>query len=697
MVVAFAGVCAGAYSLVQRDRARLVEQFASERLHQVDETATNARNDLDDIGEDLRFAGELVAEPESPASYQRELRALLHVVTQYKAIAVVDETGEVEAFLSDPAARLPLSTEAIRAAMVETAKLAAQREVGQLVSSPPLQDGEWLRVFATPVPRPGRADPERNDRRRAIAVLVDVEAYFGALRLITTDPNAHVLVLGAFGQPTPGSERSVADAVRSLPKTAARTPQLAELVARMRAGERGTMQLSGAEAQQLGLGNNDVIAAFAPLVPRGGARWALATLTSTAQLQSLERLAVLRLGLAALAVIVLLCAFGAYVLVASRRALALRESQRHAARLAHLHEKAQKILDNIPTAVVALTSDGRINAANRALRDRVGPLPLLAPLEQAFPQAPGHVLQRVRALVDSATGSGQVRTLPGEELALFGEPGHFRIHAVPFENPDPDVSSLLVIEDLSNVHALESKLMRAEKLATVGVLAAGIAHEIGTPLGVVRGRAEYLLGKLQKDAPHAASVQVIVEQIDRVTRTIRQLLDFSRLQPAQVRPLSLAPVARGLVELLQMEAQRRKLTFTARVGDDVPPIAADADQLQQALVNVVMNAFDACAPGGHVELTAEAEGADSPALGRVAIRVRDDGVGIPPGRVNQIFDPFFTTKKRGQGTGLGLTLTAQIARNHGGQVELTSAPGQGTTVTLWWPRSIEREHHVQHG
>jgi signal transduction histidine kinase len=295
-------------------------------------------------------------------------------------------------------------------------------------------------------------------------------------------------------------------------------------------------------------------------------------------------------------------------------------------------------------------------------------------------------------MLDQACATQQVVSLQGEPLALFGEEGQFRIHAVPLERHEPEVRVLVVLEDLSDLRALETQLLRAEKLATVGVLAAGIAHEIGTPLGVVRGRAEYTVAKLGAGHPQAAGVQVIVDQIDRVSRTIRQLLDFSRVQPPAVRPVALAPLARGVAELLRVEAERRKVALRLEVPEGLPSVAADPDQLQQVLVNLSLNACDACEPGGEVSLSATAPAS---AWEPVRVVVRDDGCGIPAENLNQVFDPFFTTKKRGQGTGLGLTMVAQIVRNHGGRMELESEPGRGTRVTLLWPAAPPaEERHV---
>jgi signal transduction histidine kinase len=226
---------------------------------------------------------------------------------------------------------------------------------------------------------------------------------------------------------------------------------------------------------------------------------------------------------------------------------------------------------------------------------------------------------------------------------------------------------------------LQEQLLRAEKMATVGVLAAGIAHEIGTPLGVVRARTEMTLGKLGEEHALAAGLRVIMEQIDRVSRTIRQLLDFSRQRPTAVQAVEIAHVARAVHELLGWEGERRGVVLAVDVPAGLPALAADPDQLQQALVNLVMNGLDACTGPGRVEIRARAESAS------MQIQVIDTGGGIAPELRHQIFDPFFTTKKRGQGTGLGLTLTARIVEDHRGQLEVDSHEGKGTVVTIHWP------------
>ena len=287
-------------------------------------------------------------------------------------------------------------------------------------------------------------------------------------------------------------------------------------------------------------------------------------------------------------------------------------------------------------------------------------------------------------MVQHAVESRRPESRFGEHLAIFGQEGQFNLHVIPMEGGDPRAAALLVIEDVSQVRALESQLVRAEKLATIGVLAAGIAHEIGTPLGVVRGRAEYVLGKLGAAHPQAPGLRVIAEQIDQVTGTIGELLDFSRIHPAQARPTSLLATASAVEELLRIEATRRSVSMRVELPAALPEVWANPDQLRQVLVNLALNALDACSRGGTVVISAEARSGEA-LTARVELSVADDGCGIPLAQQAQVFDPFFTTKKRGQGTGLGLTVVAQIVRNHGGEIRLESTEGAGTRVRVSWP------------
>ncbi len=236
--------------------------------------------------------------------------------------------------------------------------------------------------------------------------------------------------------------------------------------------------------------------------------------------------------------------------------------------------------------------------------------------------------------------------------------------------------------------SLQRSLVRAEKLATIGTLAAGIAHEVGTPLGIISGRAEQLLTRVPDGEAGDAmrkGVTSILGQVDKVSTTIRQLLDFARTRSVAVEAVAAATAIDAATSLLEHRFRQAKVIVSTDAPPTLPPLAADPGQLEQVIVNLLMNACDACSVGGHVN--ARARAADE----GVVLEVVDDGSGIAPEHLPAVLDPFFTTKKRGQGTGLGLTIAADIIKNHGGSLVIDSAPGKGTTVRVVWPYAKAEE------
>ena len=228
--------------------------------------------------------------------------------------------------------------------------------------------------------------------------------------------------------------------------------------------------------------------------------------------------------------------------------------------------------------------------------------------------------------------------------------------------------------------ALSEQLIRAEKLGTVGVLSAGLAHEIGTPLAVIRGRAECIAAEIGPASPLAEDVQAIDLEIDHISRIIRRVLEFGRNVPAAREAVSFPEAVAHARRLFDRKLAARRVALDVVIESGLAALAAEPVQFEQVLVNLVTNACDACALGGSIRISAGPVGQHG-----VRITFRDDGCGVPPEHLNAVFDPFFTTKKRGEGSGLGLSIVADIVRNHGGDVQLSSHSGRGTTVTLLWP------------
>ncbi|WP_434042866.1 MULTISPECIES: sensor histidine kinase [Sorangium] len=249
-------------------------------------------------------------------------------------------------------------------------------------------------------------------------------------------------------------------------------------------------------------------------------------------------------------------------------------------------------------------------------------------------------------------------------------------------------------EASARIAAME-QLRHADRLGIVGKLASGLAHELGTPLNVVGGRAKMIARGLPPEEA-ADSARIIAEQADRMTKIIRQLLDFARRRVAQKAPHDLAHIARQTLQLLDPLARKRGVALRL---DDVGPAPAraevDAGQMQQVLTNLVINGMQSMKRGGELIVRVERARACPPADHggaegeHLAVRVIDGGDGIEPANVHRIFEPFFTTKDVGEGTGLGLSVSYGIVREHGGWIDVESQLGEGSTFTVYLAPSGE--------
>jgi signal transduction histidine kinase len=245
-------------------------------------------------------------------------------------------------------------------------------------------------------------------------------------------------------------------------------------------------------------------------------------------------------------------------------------------------------------------------------------------------------------------------------------------------------------EATARIAALE-QLRHADRLRTVGRLAAGIAHELGTPLNVVSGRAGLIAsGRLSPEDVHKSAV-TIKSEADRITTIIRQLLDFARRNTPQRKTIDVNEVVRQTLELLKPIAEKRHYTFEVINQPLTLMLHVDAGQMQQVLTNLIVNAGEAMPHGGAVEIAMSRQPVTPPhgsgcAVGEYArLDVTDHGEGISPEIIDQIFEPFFTTKQVGEGTGLGLSIAYGIVQEHGGWIDVRSELGKGSCFSVYVP------------
>jgi len=231
------------------------------------------------------------------------------------------------------------------------------------------------------------------------------------------------------------------------------------------------------------------------------------------------------------------------------------------------------------------------------------------------------------------------------------------------------------------------RMKERDRLAALGQMAAGLAHEIRNPLGSIKGAAQYLQpveGQLADDSTREF-LDIIVEEVDRLNKIVSQFLDYARPYRGDQSPLDLNDVVRKTINLIEKERSGSRVEIAMSLLDGLPPVRADAQQLRQVFLNLTINAFDAMAQGGRLQVSTSLRrstrrGASAAFL---EIRFRDDGVGIPPADLRNLFIPFFTTKEKG--TGLGLPISQRIIENHGGTIEVRSQPGSGSTFTVLLP------------
>lgn len=223
-----------------------------------------------------------------------------------------------------------------------------------------------------------------------------------------------------------------------------------------------------------------------------------------------------------------------------------------------------------------------------------------------------------------------------------------------------------------------NQLRHTERLAELGTLASGMAHEIGTPMNVILGRAEHLMQRTT-DERVQKGLEIIIAQVERITKIMNQLLTFARRCPIERRPIDLRRTIADCLEVMQERIAGHRITVETVFADDMPLAYADPDQMSQVLLNLLINALHAMPNGGILRISL------SLSEGNLKLIIADTGHGIAKLDLHKIFNPFFTTKEVGKGTGLGLTVVHGIVQEHGGSIEVDSEPGRGTTFTIGLP------------
>jgi hypothetical protein len=379
-----------------------------------------------------------------------------------------------------------------------------------------------------------------------------------------------------------------------------------------------------------------------------------------------------------------------YVAVAIENSLLYQEQKERAEELAMLKEFNESIVESINVGILAADSEGRVTGCNSALEEILGlrrdeATGLL--VEELFAEDFAETLRQV--LGGAGWGLSELRNIYKLHTATRrGRTLILNIALAPLKraNSDEPGGVLVVLEDVTGRVRLEEQLQQREKLSSIGLLAAGVAHEINTPLTGVSSYTQMLLGMLADTDPKHALLQKIRRQTDRATGIVNNLLNFSRTGGVtEFAEVDLNRVLEDTLQLLEPQFRQSRVEIAREYSQDLPRVQGNAGKLQQIFTNLLLNARDAIPDGGHITLRTSADEREM-----VNVEVRDTGIGIAPENVARIYDPFFTTKGVGRGTGLGLAVSYGIVQEHSGHIAVESAPGRGTTFRITLPTSGAR-------
>ena len=373
---------------------------------------------------------------------------------------------------------------------------------------------------------------------------------------------------------------------------------------------------------------------------------------------------------------------------------------------AHVVEAALSLLQHAPLGVIAVSREGEVIHMNPAACRLLGYGEHEAEGEAAArvlraPRGEGHVPPGATAMPEEAR-EVEVITRGGDVLPVG-------LRLLPLEGSDGRLrGTVALFQDLREQKALEEQWRRRDRLASLGALSAGVAHEIRNPLAGIGTSAQVLKRRLGADDPRASFVDVILEEVSRLDRIVEGLLQFAKPATPRLQRRSILPALEKALTLVHELAVRQDVSIHVERAEHVPEVYVDSDQILQVLLNVFMNALQAMDRRGALRVSVRAvrkKLAPRSSLGRrandrllrreeppaqdvVEVRVQDNGPGIPAAVLARVFDPFYTT--RAQGTGLGLSICQSIIREHGGTISIESKVGQGTSVIIDLP--VEKRH-----
>ncbi len=324
----------------------------------------------------------------------------------------------------------------------------------------------------------------------------------------------------------------------------------------------------------------------------------------------------------------------------------------------------REVVANMANGLISTDSVGKIVSFNLLALELLG-------IEE--PKAHGMDLRKLIDFEMSGIRGTLIDCTPALEFEVYhqrqdGERLPLALSATPIKDGKGGCSgAVIVLRDLREIKLLQEKVKRSEKLAAIGELAAGVAHEIRNPLSSIRGFAQFLRHSLKDKPQEKEYAETMVSEVDRINRVVTDLLTFARPTTVEISPTDVTELIEHSVRLVEAEALSRDINIQMNISD-LTRLPLDSNQLTQALLNLLLNALQALPPKGNIEIGAELNASDS----RLHLWVKDDGPGIPDNQIERLFEPFYTTREKG--TGLGLAIVHKIVENHNGDLRVDSPP-----------------------
>ncbi|MBS1789102.1 MAG: PAS domain S-box protein [Acidobacteria bacterium] len=420
----------------------------------------------------------------------------------------------------------------------------------------------------------------------------------------------------------------------------------------------------------------------------------------------------------------LLRAISGYVAVAIENALLLEEQATRAKELARLKEFNENIIESINVGVMVINLSGRITNWNGALEEIYGlrrdqtinrritevfDTEMLRALRELMARSEWQSVQP-NSLTNGANGvpttngingtNGSHKTnpfsnaAPGEPVTIYkfrarsadGRDLTLNLSLAPLQSKTSQIEGTLVaIEDVTERIRLEEQLQQSDKLSSIGLLAAGVAHEVNTPLTGISSYSQMLMQQIPDTDPRHQLLEKIHRQTSRASSIVNNLLNFSRVSDSRLVPVDLNRVLDDTIQLLEAQLRNTEIEVVRNYCPGLPSAPGNAAKLQQVFMNLILNARDAMPQGGRLEIATESD------IDSILIRFRDTGLGIAPEHLAKIYDPFFTTKQIGKGTGLGLAVSYGIIRDHGGHITVESQLGEGALFQITLPMATTHQ------